>query len=213
MQTFDYCERLDSSFWAEPINALSNIFFIVTAILALYYLFKRSTTAPKLLSLLLISILIFIGVGSFLWHTYAVRWAELADVIPIAIFLHLYIFVFFRYMLLKSFSISLFIVGIFIFLNYLFESFVNLSIFNGSIAYLPALLFLIFMNLLTHEKREYHDLRLATSIFVISLIFRSVDFIVCDVIAIGTHAFWHAFNAIMLFLLIKLFIDRSQIAH
>ena len=26
-----YCERLDSSFWAEPINALTNVAFIIAA--------------------------------------------------------------------------------------------------------------------------------------------------------------------------------------
>jgi hypothetical protein len=39
----DYCERVDDTFWAEPVNAITNLVFLFVAM----------------------------AIGSFLWRTYA----------------------------------------------------------------------------------------------------------------------------------------------
>ena len=32
-ETIDgYCERIDASFWSEPLNAVTNVIFLITAI-------------------------------------------------------------------------------------------------------------------------------------------------------------------------------------
>src|SRR5688572_14997475 len=79
-----YCERLGPGFWAEPLNALSNISFFIAAFFAWqlakkYLMFHRGT-------MILIGLLVCIGTGSFLFHTLAVRWAMLTDTIPILLF-------------------------------------------------------------------------------------------------------------------------------
>ena len=43
-------------------------------------------------TLVLILVVALVGIGSFLFHTLATRWAGLADVVPIAVFIHLYFF-------------------------------------------------------------------------------------------------------------------------
>jgi hypothetical protein len=78
-----YCERLGAGFWAEPTNALTNLAFLVAAYL-LYQRLRGSGDVPALLLTLLIGL---IGIGSFLFHTYATVWASLADVLPIVAYM------------------------------------------------------------------------------------------------------------------------------
>src|SRR3979411_2505706 len=79
-----YCERTDASFWAEPVNALTNLAFLVAAAAA--YLAWRRSTARDPFALALIGVTVAIGLGSFAFHTLATRGAVLLDVIRIAIF-------------------------------------------------------------------------------------------------------------------------------
>ena len=81
-----YCERTDAAFWAEPINALSNLAFVIAAI----WMWRASSglAAARLLS----AILFAIGVGSFLFHTFATVWAAIADVVPIVLFVLVYLY-------------------------------------------------------------------------------------------------------------------------
>ncbi|MDN3718388.1 ceramidase domain-containing protein [Roseibium salinum] len=85
-----YCERIAPEFWSEPLNAVTNATFLVAALLA--YLMWRRKTPDDTAGLLLIGIVFATGLGSFLFHTFATRWAMLADVIPIALFIHVYLF-------------------------------------------------------------------------------------------------------------------------
>ncbi|MEM6622215.1 MAG: ceramidase domain-containing protein [Pseudomonadota bacterium] len=88
---YGYCERGfgpgpgADAFWAEPWNAITNGAFILAAILGLALAIgNRRLDGP-------VSWLIFltfcVGVGSFLFHTYAVVWAAMSDTIPILIFI------------------------------------------------------------------------------------------------------------------------------
>lgn len=80
-----YCERLSPAFWAEPVNALSNLGFIVAAYCAWRLLKSRGMRTSSTAGILALMIAV-IGIGSFLFHTVAVRWALLADVIPISLY-------------------------------------------------------------------------------------------------------------------------------
>ncbi|MEM8793042.1 MAG: hypothetical protein AAGE80_15590 [Pseudomonadota bacterium] len=80
-----YCERMSAEFWAEPVNALTNIAFIIAGIFCLIYarvMQKRDGAVTYLGALICV-----IGVGSFLFHTFATRWAALADTGPIMLFI------------------------------------------------------------------------------------------------------------------------------
>lgn len=85
-----YCERMDGSFWAEPLNAVSNAFFILAAFWA--WRLARQQGVSDLRIMALVIILTAIGVGSFLFHTLATGWAQMADVIPILIFQIVFIY-------------------------------------------------------------------------------------------------------------------------
>src|SRR5687768_2996924 len=90
-QLFRYCERgADAAFWAEPLNALSNIAFLAAALAAGRELAGRPTGGRRHFEALLVVLVAVIGVGSFLFHTLATRWAMYADVIPIGLFMLAY---------------------------------------------------------------------------------------------------------------------------
>ena len=82
----DYCERLGPGFWAEPLNAWSNLAFALAALWALAIYLRRDRAGRPVLAL--IGIVFSIAIGSFLFHTFANRWSVLADVIPITIFIY-----------------------------------------------------------------------------------------------------------------------------
>ncbi len=58
-----YCERIDPSFWSEPVNAITNAAFLIAAL----YMWRRSRSLPMAQALCVV--LFAIGVGSFLFHT------------------------------------------------------------------------------------------------------------------------------------------------
>ena len=80
-----YCERTTAAFWAEPVNALTNAAFLMAALIG--WRAARSTGRRDGPMILLIALTASIGVGSFLFHTVATRWAALADVVPISLFI------------------------------------------------------------------------------------------------------------------------------
>jgi len=200
-----YCERIDASFWAEPINALSNLFFIIAALIALNVL-RKSKIDNKIPSLILIVNLFIIGVGSFLWHTFATPWSLIADVVPIFVFLILYVLFFVRYIIGYSYPKAWLFVGAFLLFSVMFNMLVDRELLNGTVGYLPPILFLMFLAFMIREKKEVRQLLLIIPIFIVSMIFRSIDFVVCDVIEMGTHFLWHFFNALFLYFLVWFFV-------
>jgi len=79
-----YCERLGPGLWAEPLNALTNLGFLVAA-LASWQLARRSESRDGSLGSL-IALIVAIGVGSAMFHTFATGWARVLDVLPILLF-------------------------------------------------------------------------------------------------------------------------------
>lgn len=86
-----YCERVTAAFWAEPLNALSNISFILAALWGWVEAKRRDRLDPMTMILILLAGMI--GIGSFLFHTFANTWSSLADVIPIWSFVFLFVLV------------------------------------------------------------------------------------------------------------------------
>src|SRR5690606_14575458 len=83
--------------------------------------------------------------------------------------------------------------------------------FNGSISYFPCLLTILLLywrlSLLKHPAAPYF---LKASVwFGVSLTFRSIDFLVCPWLPIGTHFLWHGLNAIVLYTLTRALFLRT----
>ncbi|MER2493631.1 ceramidase domain-containing protein [Catenovulum sediminis] len=207
---FDYyCERNSADFWAEPINALSNFGFIIAGLIALFILYKSpqaqtfQSPARKhhqlILSVLAILISI-IGIGSFLFHTFANQWSLFADIVPIYIFQVLFLLAYPRLVLQFSktqtvFSFILFIVAVFA------SKYLPFDI-NGSEMYLPTILALLIFNALAKRKNKdsQNYLAYASTLFALSLTLRSIDNAICSILPLGTHFAWHLINACVLYL-------------
>lgn len=203
-----YCERVDGAFWAEPLNAISNAAFLVAAALVFILARKQVGTGPLAYDVwFLWGMIGVIGVGSFLFHTFATSWALLADVIPIFIykisFLALYAR---RVMKVSQFRVLMLMLG-FIVLGQTTYALPK-EWLNGSLGYAPALIFLLGYATYHYYARRVEPWLLYTAalIFVVSLTFRSVDMMVCDMAPIGVHYMWHVLNAVVLYLTARAYI-------
>lgn len=199
-----YCERLDASFWAEPINAITNLAFIVASILA-FILYRRA--GLKSLAIVgLIALIFLIGIGSFLFHTFANSWSEMADVLPITLFQISFLVIYPRLVLQADWWKIAVLLVVFFALSYL--SGLQPSLLNGSIMYLPAIAILALLGVFHYRiKAGSVAMFVPSGLFLISLAFRSLDMQFCQSLPIGTHFVWHCLNATLLFLLVKVLID------
>ncbi len=199
-----YCERLDSSYWAEPVNAITNLAFLIAA----FIMWRRVCDQRMPLARVLVMILAAIGVGSFLFHTHAQVWAAIADTTPILLFILVYIFAVNRdvWGLGKWAALGLTA----LFFPYAFLTIPIFQLIPGlgsSAGYAPVpLLILIYAYLLRlRDPDTARGLALGAAILVVSIIFRALDETVCGVWPIGTHFMWHILNAVMLAWMIEVY--------
>ncbi len=197
-----YCERLSPAFWAEPINALTNAAFLIAAFVI--YLRWRRAPAGDMPVLALILILTAIGIGSFLFHTFADRWSVLADVIPITIFIYVYFFFAMRRFFGLGFIAALVITAAFMGLTVFIEGQLPAGFLNGSGSYLPALVAIAIVGAVIVRRRPEigRPVLAAGAIFAVSVTFRSIDMAVCGAMPLGTHFLWHMLNALTLYVLL-----------
>lgn len=192
-----YCERLDASFWAEPINAMSNLSFIVAG----FFLWRLRSSRSKLMAILII----LIGLGSFSFHTFANRLTGLIDVLAIALYLVTFAFLIPKQwsrnsMLIQSGSVILLILSIV--LAQLLITYLNPALpWLPPGMYLGAWLALIMYALATQYSNlsAARFLWMAVIVFPASLLSRQIDMPLCDSIG-GSHWLWHLLNGLTLYL-------------
>ena len=200
-----YCERMGPQFWAEPVNAITNGAFLIAA--ALVFTVLRRDGRLEAGTGLLLALLTAIGIGSFLFHTVATRWAALADVLPIMLFILAYLALTMR----RGFRLNWWWAGG-ITLAFLPASFAVSSLvgqlaggtLGGSSGYVPALLALLIAGgwLWARGVRDGQWLLAAAAVFVASITLRTLDQPLCQATPFGTHFLWHVLNAGVLGLLI-----------
>lgn len=220
-QLFRYCERgADAAFWAEPLNALSNIAFLVAALAAGRELAGRPTGGRRHFEALLVVLVAVIGVGSFLFHTLATRWAMYADVIPIGLFMLAYWAYTLRvYLRLPWLLVAIGVAGFIWALQVAGQIACRPGLFagssatgpclNGTIGYTPALLAMVGIGALLMWERHpaWRYVAGAGAVFLVSMTARTVDLELCGFTQVlgsanGTHVFWHMLNATTLYLLL-----------
>jgi hypothetical protein len=201
---FHYCERLSTNFWAEPVNAISNLAFFIAAGLLLARLIRARIRLHKAIDIIvLLGLLCSIGLGSFLWHTLATAWTEWADIVPILVFISLYLLSFLvriaRFKSQRVFTVFL----LYHVFNISLLMWLSPQTLNGSMFYLPTLVTLMLMGM--YSKRIRHPsanhLLLAGVMFTLSIVIRTFDFALCPIWPVGTHFIWHILNACVLYIL------------
>lgn len=200
-----YCERLHAGFWAEPVNAVSNLAFFLAAIGA-YMLWKREGKEDRFI-LLLIGLALLVGIGSTLFHTFATRWGLLADAIPIAIFVVAFLVFTLRRFLGQSVIATTFWIALFLVVSVLLPRLLPPGFMNNSGFYFPVLGALILLGILLRmkggEMRWVGGAYLcAAALFALSLSFRIVDPSVCSQFPLGTHFMWHCLNGALIYLML-----------
>lgn len=215
-----YCERLDASFWAEPLNAVSNAAFFLAAIAALALLRGKDPGGkPDRAGQLLIALTLLIGTGSFLFHTLANRWSALADVIPIGVFILVYFCIAMRRFLGLRLGWALAATaafqGLALVITQLWRDAVVTPLgwdpINGSAGYLSAFLAILGVGLaaLPRDRATARRLLVAGGVFALSLTCRALDARICGAVPFGSHFLWHILNGTLLFLLMRAVILRG----
>lgn len=192
-----YCERTGPDYWSEPINALTNIAFLIAALVMARRLRGPGMATGRALA----AVLFIIGVGSWLFHTHANRLTSLMDVLPILGFILLYIFAATRDFLGARTGIALLVtLGFFPYAAATVPLFGMIPGLGSSAGYAPVpLLILIYAVLLRRRApRTARGLAIGSGILTLSLILRTLDQPLCGISPIGTHFLWHILNAVML---------------
>lgn len=224
-----YCERTDASYWSEPINALTNLSFILAALWA-YWTYRQirhsdaPAAKPDILVLVAIAMAGLIGVGSYLFHTHATVWASLADVIPIWSFVAYYLFLaMYRIMdlplwravrvygiTLVSIAATLWLVSTVLLASDSAEA--GSDGFNGSTQYLPGMIalfgFALVMVIKRHPAMKW--ILAAALTFTASIFFRTIDMMVCVALPLGTHFLWHSLNGLFIGFLLQALVRHGS---
>jgi len=199
-----YCENFkDLSFTSQPVNTATNIAFLIAGILLINFYLKTKKKSKWISTLIIL--VFFIGIGSTIWHYSGTKIGKLLDVGPISLFMFVSIYYFLKKIVKMSglkIIVSLIIFGMLSLLSLLI---VKEEPFKSSAGYLPALLVLALLTYYAVKKVNLisKELFYAFITFLLAIIFRSTDFLVCNNFLIGTHFLWHILNGIFVYLLVK----------
>jgi hypothetical protein len=182
-----YCERIAPGLWGEPLNSLSNLAFLLVAVLV------WRLAAGDRVGRLLAGLIGLIFVASSVFHLLATRWAGAADSLAILVFVLVYAGLFPR----VFFGWRLWWLGP--------PAFLALTVVTallGGGLYLSALIGLAAFAALLAFKRDtaWTHFAVAGAIFALSLSLRTLDRDVCDYVPVGTHFLWHLLNGLVLYL-------------
>lgn len=199
-----YCERTGPELWSEPVNALTNLAFVLAGLWGVREVRRRGAGGfAEALAWWVVAI----GIGSGLFHTFANRLTVWADVLPIAGFTLAYTLLNLRRFLGFAWPMALAIFIAFYAIAGLVTALVPewlRELSNGSTGYLPPFLALVFFGIWVVRAGNpagWYNLA-AAGIFIVSVTFRAVDPVVCEALPLGTHFLWHTLNGLMLAVLL-----------
>jgi len=199
-----YCERTAAGLWAEPANALTNLVFIAAGLWGVWQVRRyEAGTFAEVLAWWVVAI----GIGSTLFHTFATKGTIWADILPIAGFTLAYTLFNLRRFLGMGWGKAILVFVAF----YVVAGLITFAVpdwlrqaSNGTTSYLPPFLALAFFGAwaaATGNRAGWYNLT-GSAIFVVSVIFRMIDPLVCASFPLGTHFLWHVFNGLMLAVLL-----------
>ncbi|MFN3622440.1 MAG: ceramidase domain-containing protein [Hyphomicrobium sp.] len=221
-KVYSYCERgADPSFWAEPLNAISNGAFIIAGLVAGCQLARSPRKDWALFEWLLVLIVICIGIGSFMFHTYATVWAIPFDTVPISLFMLGYLgYALRRFAGAPWIVVIAALIGFFLSVRYAqsipcsnellpMTRGAGKRCFNGTLGYTPAFIALVLVGtvLLVERHPAAKYLFAGAALFLLAMTFRTIDYEVCrwavrGARGVGTHFLWHTFNGLLLYVLL-----------
>jgi hypothetical protein len=202
----DYCERLGPGLWGEPLNAVSNLAFLLASAVLLWRLVRREERAPFGVWLLPV-LLGVVGLCSLAFHTFATEVTGLLDTLSIILFILAAIVLIAGWCFGVPWRWAW--VAAPAYLGFALGMNAALAAIGGEKAtlggYLPAFAMLAGLGIALKSRK----LLIAGGVFVVSLTLRTLDLPLCDQVPIGTHFLWHCLNAVVLYLVSDYVIERG----
>ena len=208
-----YCERAgDAGFFAEPLNLATNLFFIIGAAIAARAIARMPAYAKRWDLWALFVFMVAIGIGSALWHLSPTRYTLLMDVIPIGLFINLYLICALRRVFglswgrVTAYWLAYTVAGT------LAQRLLPPDMLNGTVMYLPTYATIVIMAvaLWLSDRPVGRIFIVVVAVWTLSLIFRTIDMDVCPTLDIGTHFLWHTLNAWVLWRLLMVLIAYKK---
>ena len=192
-----YCERVGPGPWGEPLNSLSNLAFLVAAVLV-WRLAAGDRTGR-----LPAGLIGLVFVASTVFHLAATRWAAVADSGTILGFMLVCAVLFAR----RYWNPRLAWIAAPVFLALT----VVTTLLGGGL-YLGAVIGLGVFAAVLGFKRDTHwtHFAMAGAFFALSLSLRGLDRDVCDYVPVGTHFLWHLLNGVVLYLVSRTLMARPH---
>ncbi len=196
-----YCERVGMGVLAEPLNAVSNISFLLAA-WAAWVLARRTGTLSTGVRAL-IAIGASVGIGSILWHTYPTMLTLIFDSVPILIFISWYIWLYARNVIGMRPLSAVASVAAFPLATFLAIPFSG--VLHGAFVYVPGLVVTLVLGVFHARERRAARFTLlaAAGVYLAALFFRTIDNEVCPVLPIGTHFLWHLLIGLVAYLAMR----------
>ena len=198
-----YCERDTAVWFAEPLNTVSGLAFFISAWQAWRQL-ERARLREQWDLHLLAGLIGLVGLASMLWHGSGIGGLHWFDAAAVAAFVLVYWHVFLVRVAQLGWAgllVGWLLTGAGLALFYLLLP----SLFLGStLVYAPLLLLLVAGMVMSAgvDRRLARDLFLASVLFLLAMVVRAADLLLCEWVIVGTHWLWHLLTAGLLFVLV-----------
>jgi len=196
-----YCERVGMGVFAEPLNAVSNVSFLLAALAA--WVLAQRTDALSAGVRVLTALAASVGIGSILWHTVPNMLTLILDSVPILIFIIWFIWLYARDVigmraLFAGASAAAFLLATFL-------AFPFAGVLHGAFVYTPGLIVTLVLGVFqaTERRAARFTLLAAAGVYIAALFFRTIDKEVCAVLPIGTHFLWHLLIGLVTYLAMR----------
>jgi hypothetical protein len=201
-----YCERVGAGVWDEPWNAVTNLAFILAAVVM--WRQSRGETLARALCIALA----LIGVSSGLWHVFAVVWTGAADTLSILIYILIYLYgANLRFLGLSPLWAGAGVLAFFPYAIVVGWAASQVAWLGSSAGYVPVavLIALYAIGLWRRAPATARGLAIGVVILCLSLTARTVDDAICAAFPLGTHFLWHLLNALMLGWMIHVYLRHK----
>lgn len=197
----EYCERIGNSFFSQPINFFSNAAFLISA----YFIFKlfKNIKEKRFEYWILFCLILLIGLGSALWHSFKTPFTLALDAVPIYLFLLVFLYLLLKN-LIRNTKRSLIGISSFVILQLAVSIYLP-EVLNGSIRHVVNASVFLLLNLWIYKesKKLNFDFIFAFLVYVLGITFRTIDNTVCSLFPSGTHFLWHMFTALTTYLAVR----------
>ena len=194
----EYCETLTGYVLSQPLNAISNVAFLIAAWFAYKCLQDRGAKRLYVLPILLA----FVGISSAWWHITDSHLGDILDTFSIVVFASVAVIILLTRISKSKPAIALSFVAL---LSLVFTTERSTAL-NGSLPYVVLLVGLAIAGSIYIRKFPEAKVWLYSSLvtFFVAIVVRSTDIFLCPSIPFGTHFLWHILVAALGYQLIRL---------